>query len=169
MTLQIGTEAPGFELEPLGVPGVPDPSLLSLGTLLARGPLLLIFAKSSCPTCQWCLPLLDRLHRGYGDRGASAALVLQDTESQARWFGRESQLTMPVLVEPEPYRVSEAYGVRFVPTSYFIGTDGRVELAIESFERESFKEVNARMARASGQPAVLLFGPNEGIPAFRPG
>ncbi len=169
MTLRPGAEAPDFELELLGEAGVAQVERRSLDELLAEGPLLLIFAKSSCPTCQWCLPLLDRLHRNYGGAGGSVALVLQDTESQARWFQQDSQLSMPVLRESEPYPVSESYQVRFVPTSYLLNREGVVQLAIESFERESFKEVNARLAGAAGRPVEPLFQPSEGIPAFRPG
>ncbi len=169
MTLRPGAEAPDFELELLGEPDVPGAGRRSLGQLLAEGPLLLIFAKSSCPTCQWCLPLLDRMHRNYGGGGVSVAAILQDSESQARWFQQDSQLSMPVLREAEPYPVSEAYEVRFVPTSYYVSPEGVIEVSIESFERESFKDVNARLAGTAGKPVEPLFHPSEGIPAFRPG
>src|ERR1700689_4367421 len=39
---------------------------LSLAETLKRGPVLAAFFKVSCPTCQFTMPFLERLHQKYG-------------------------------------------------------------------------------------------------------
>ncbi len=167
MTLGTGAEAPLFELEETRPEG--REARCDLQGLLARGPALVIFAKSSCPTCQWCLPLLDRLHQNYGQQGASVVLVLQDSVADACRFREDYQIRMPILVEPEPFTVSESYGVEFVPTSFWISADGVIQQTIEAFERLGFEEANRSLAEAAKREVQPLFGAEEGIPAFRPG
>lgn len=167
MTLKRGSKAPGFALELVQPEGENSP--YQIDRKLAQGPAFVIFAKISCPTCQWCLPLLDRLHRRYRQTGASVVLVLQDPTEEAQEFAAEYGLTMPILIDPEPHKVSEDYGIEYVPTSFWINSEGVIDEVIEAFEREAFNKINRKLAVAAGLEPRPLFEPDAGIPAFRPG
>ena len=54
--LNPGTVAPDFTLQAM------DGKRFSLFETLDQGPVLAVFFKISCPTCQYALPFLQRLH-----------------------------------------------------------------------------------------------------------
>ena len=59
--LSAGTRAPQFEL-----PLIEGGAEFSLESARARGPVLLVFFKISCPVCQYALPFFERLYRAHG-------------------------------------------------------------------------------------------------------
>jgi peroxiredoxin len=59
VALDTGETAPDFSLQAM------DGNLFSLKDALARGPVVAVFFKISCPTCQYALPFLERLHKGF--------------------------------------------------------------------------------------------------------
>jgi peroxiredoxin len=63
-----GTKAPEFELKSL------DGRKVVLSDALARGAVVLAFFKVSCPTCQYALPFLERLHKAYSGAQESRGL-----------------------------------------------------------------------------------------------
>ena len=136
---------------------------------LARGPVLLMFVKVGCPTCEYSLPLIDRIFRNYPQSSVSMVVVAQERESGARRLIREGDLHLTVGLDSSPHSIGESYGVSYVPTFFYIRPDGTLKNAIESFAREELKEINAKIAQ-EGEVAVLpFFSPDEGVPAFRPG
>ena len=55
--LAAGTKVPDVELKTM------DGKKFSLQAQLARGPVVVVFFKVSCPTCQYVLPMFERLHQ----------------------------------------------------------------------------------------------------------
>ena len=169
MVIQKGSKAPDFDLPELLAEAESGAGARGrLRDFLARGPALLIFVKESCPTCEYALPLLDRLGN-YPGSPVSILTIAQETSAGASRMVRNWGIRMPVYLDASPYPVSEEYGLSFVPTICYIGPDGRVEEIIESFAREPLKEINSQLAAAAGVDPLPLFAPDEGIPAFRPG
>ena len=68
-----------------------------------------------------------------------------------------------------PYDVSNAYGIRVVPTMYMIGPEGIVLDAVESWDRDGYGRVARRMAELVGTTPADLSGVTAGLPVFRPG
>src|SRR5438552_14736351 len=66
-----GTKAPEFELKAL------DGERFSLNEELAGAPVVLVFFKVSCPTCQYALPFFERLYKAYGHKGVALVGVSQ--------------------------------------------------------------------------------------------
>ena len=129
----------------------------------------MMFVKVGCPTCEYSLPLIDRIFRNYPQSSVSMVVVAQERESGARRLIREGDLHLTVGLDSSPHSIGESYGVSYVPTFFYIRPDGTLENAIESFAREELKEINAKIAQ-EGEVAVLpFFSPDEGVPAFRPG
>jgi thiol-disulfide isomerase/thioredoxin len=128
---------------------------------------LLAFFKSSCPTCKWALPWIQRLHESARDAGLRVVAVAEDDSSVARALVEELSLTFPVGVESEPWALSEAYGLSTVPTFFLVDEGGVVEMASPGFSRDDLLECARRAAEAAGVPAPKPFP--EDLPAFRPG
>ena len=173
-TLKPGDRAPDFQLPVLDHQTRSrhlreELNQVSLPDLLMPGPSLLVFVKESCPTCQYALPLLDRIYQNYPGSKASVYVIAQE-EGPVAWRMVESlNLQTPVLLDWAPYPVSEQYGLVFVPTLFYVNRDREIENVAESFQREELNAVNQKIGEFSGCPVLPLFKEAEGVPAFRPG
>ena len=118
--LATGTKAPDFELRTL------DGKPFSLNDKLARGPVVLAFFKVSCPTCQYALPFLERLHKAYGHNGVTLVGVSQNDAGDTGAFNKEFGITFPMLLDDtRSYPASNAYGLTNVPSIFWSGAGWR--------------------------------------------
>jgi peroxiredoxin len=154
-----GSTAPGFTL-----PDLDDRHVVFDPT--GPGHKALVFYKSDCAGCQFSLPLFDRLHsRLHG--GSEVYAVAQDTPRIAREFAQTRSLTVPQLVDAEPYTVSRAYHLQHVPTLFVIDPEGRIVIASAAFVREQVERAAGLLA--AGHGPVSLFDSAEDIPQIKPG
>ncbi len=161
--LDAGASAPPFTLKDADGKGY------SLSESLKQGPVLLAFFKVSCPTSQLTLGFLERLHQAI--RGNTAVRLWGISQNDAREtiaFAREYGLSFPMLLDEEPYPVSNDYGLTCTPTLFLIRPDGNVQLSSAGFVRRDVEEVAAEFSRRTGQ-TIPVFLPGESIPDFKPG
>jgi peroxiredoxin len=162
--LATGAEAPGFESKTL------DGKPFSLSDALAREPVVLVFFKVSCPTCQYALPFYERLYKAYGHRGVTLVGVSQNDAKETAAFNREFGVTFPVLLDDSrSYLASNAYGLTNVPTIFWIAQDGEIEVASVGWLKADFEEINRRMAEAGKTAPAAVFKPGEDVRDFRAG
>ena len=161
--LKPGTQAPAFTLA--GMDGRPHSFLEAL----ARGPLLVAFFKVSCPTCQYTLPFLERMCQQFRERGVQVWGVSQDESRDSRSFAKEFGVTFPVLIDDHPYEVSDAYGIRYVPTLFLINTQGRIEMTTDGFDKKDLLAIQHWLAKHLSTKPPTLFLPTERVPEFKPG
>jgi peroxiredoxin len=159
-----GTKAPEFELRTL------DGKPFSLSDALARGPVVLAFFKVSCPTCQYALPLYERLHKAYPNRGVTLVGVSQNNAQDTVAFNQEFGITFPVLLDDSrSYLASNAYGLTNVPTIFWIAQDGEIEVSSVGWLKADFEEINRRIAEASKIAPAVIFKAGEDVRDFRAG
>ena len=162
--LTTGTKAPVFELKAL------DGKRFSLNDELARGPVVLVFFKVSCPTCQYALPFFERLYKAYGHKGVTLVGVSQNDAKETAAFNKEFGITFPVLLDDiHSYPASNAYGLTNVPTIFWIAQDGEIEVSSVGWLKADFEEINRRMAEAGKIAPAVLFKPGEEVRDFRAG
>jgi len=162
--LATGTKAPDFELKTL------DRKRFSLHAELARGPVVLVFFKVSCPTCQYALPFFERLYKAYGHKGVTLVGVSQNDAKDTTAFNREFGITFPtVLDDTRSYPASNAYGLTNVPTIFWIAQDGEIEVSSVGWVKADFEEINRRMAEAGKIAPAAVFQPGEDVRDFRAG
>jgi len=162
--LAVGTKAPGFELK------ATDGKRFSLADELARGPVALAFFKVSCPTCQYALPLLERLHRAYGQKGVALVGVSQNDAKETAAFIKEFGITFPVLLDDtRSYPASNAYGLTNVPTLFWVAQDGEIEISSVGWLKADFDQINRKMAEAGKAAPAVVFKPGEDVRDFRAG
>jgi peroxiredoxin len=161
--LATGKRAPDFSLRNL------DGRNFSLTEALTRGPVLVAFFKVSCPTCQYALPFLERLHKAYAN-GVSIVGVSQNDAKETAKFVKEFGVTFSVLLdEVGKYPASNAYGLTNVPTIFWIAQDGEIEVSSVGWIKADFEQINRKLAEAGkGAPAVV-FKPGEDVRDFRAG
>jgi len=162
--LTTGTKAPQFELPAM------DGSWFSLEKALARGPVLAVFFKISCPVCQYALPFFQRIFKAYGGGNLSIVAVSQNDKQETAEFIRRYGITFPVLLDDtHTFPVSNAYGLTNVPSIFWIAQDGEIEISSVGWSRQDFEEMARKAASAAEKPPVPLFQPTEQIPDFRAG
>jgi len=162
--LAVGAKAPDFTLKTL------DGKLFSLGEELGRGPVVVVFFKVSCPTCQYALPFFERLHKAYKNKGISLVGVSQNDAKDTAAFMKEFGITFPVLLDDtHSYSASNAYGLTNVPTIFWIGQDGEIEVSSVGWLKADFEEINRKLAEAGKSAPAAMFRPGEEVRDFRAG
>ena len=155
--LQAADPAPDFQL-PLLTGG-----LWKLSEELRQGPVLLAFFKISCPACQLTFPYLQRLADSR-HRGAPRVIAIsQDNADDTTDFQRRFGVSMPTLIEnSRTWTTSNAYGIASVPSLFLIGEGGVISRSSEGFHR-------AELEKLAELFAVPIFGPEDRVPAMKPG
>ena len=162
MPLPVGADAPPFRL----VDG--DGAPRSLSDLTAAGPALLVFFKTSCPTCRLALPVVAELERRYGDVVPVVAVTQTAMATTRPWLGEQGFAGVVLDDERSQFAVSRAYEVGTVPTLVLVEA-GRVAATSEAWDRDRMNAWARDLAARSGREAVPVSTDGDGRPAFRPG
>ena len=161
--LATGNMAPEFSLKSL------DQKEYSLRALLERGPVVAAFFKISCPVCQFTFPFLQRLHQRYGSSGVTVLGVSQDDARATKGFASEYGVTFPLVLDPDGYAVSNAYGLTNVPTIFLIESGGKVKVSSVGFDKKDLETIASELAERRKIALTPLFRPDEVVPANKPG
>lgn len=162
--LAAGAKAPEFDLKTL------DGKRFSLRDALTKGPVVLAFFKVSCPTCQYALPFLERLHKAYGDKGVSIVGVSQNDAKETAAFMKEFGVTFPMAFDDQGrYPASNAYGLTNVPSVFWVAEDGEIEISSVGWVKADFENINRKMAEAGKLAPAVVFAPGEEVRDYRAG
>jgi peroxiredoxin len=162
--LEAGKQAPQFELPAM------DASTFSLQEALARGPVLAVFFKISCPVCQYALPYYERVYKAYGKGKLSIVGISENEKKDTADFMKKYGLTFPMLLDDtSTYPASNAYGLTNVPSTFWISQDGDIEISSVGWSRQDFEQMVKRAAAVNGEPVQPVFQPAEQIADFRAG
>jgi peroxiredoxin len=140
-----------------------DGTETALAEAWARGPALVMVGHGDCDTTRFTLPYVERVHRGRAN-GGSVLAVLQDEPGEARAMAERLGLTLPVLLDRDPYPLGSALGLRMVPVVFLVEAGGRVDRVSEAFRRDDLEGFAARLG-LSGP----LFRAEDRAPGLRPG
>ncbi len=124
---------------------------------------LVMVGHSDCETSRLMLDVLERLHRRRR-RPVAVTAILQDEPEDARALTDELGLTLPLVLDRDPYPLTAPLGLTGVPVTFLIAPDGGVREFMEAFRRTDVE----RLAVLLGVPEPL-FDPGETVPALRPG
>ena len=163
MTIEAGARAPDFSLRGI------DGDTYTLSDAVSRGPLLLVFFKTTCATCDLALPYINRLLDAYPGDGWSLWAVAQDPPADASRYASIFGMTYPVLPDVDGYAASKAYDPPATPTLFLIGRRGDVVQGTAGFSKADLNSLAAALAeRLASAPAVVAPA-GDGNPDFKPG
>jgi peroxiredoxin len=153
--LDSGSRAPAYRLSRL------EGGEVTLAELTARGRVLLVFFKVTCPVCQLTVPFLERL-RASGNLAICG--ISQNDAADTREFNSYFGATYSTLLDSEDqdFAVSNQYGISSVPTMFLVEPDGVVSRVIEGWNR---KDMEGLAAAAE----MTLFRPEDNVPAWKAG
>jgi hypothetical protein len=135
------------------------------GSTEDRASRAVMFFKVTCPTCQLAAPVAERLHRAFPGRFVA---VGQDPREKLDQFSVDLATSFRAVPDQSPYPVSNAYGIRTVPTLFVLDGD-RVVDVVESWDRDGWNRAGARLGALVGVPAEAMSWEGDGLPPFRPG
>lgn len=141
-----GHDAPGFTLVDL------QGKKISLSQY--RGKAVLInFWATWCAPCKIEMPWFVALHKQYAPDGFEILGVSEDdssvTRAQLIKFGQEQKIDYPLLRGTDA--VSRKYGgVEFLPTSFYVGRNGKVVAESAGLISKNEVEANIKKALATG-------------------
>jgi peroxiredoxin len=142
--------------------------LNKLSEQLEESPVLLIFFKHDCPTCEFTLPYLERIYSRYGDSKAVTWAVAQDSEKEAAEFADKYGLSYKVLVDRSPYEVSRKFDFNIVLAVILLDRDGSEILRFIGFQKAELEKLNYILAGLDNGTKPL-FTASEDVPAVKPG
>jgi peroxiredoxin len=153
--LDPGARAPGFRLSRL------EGGEATLAEIVARGRVLLVFFKVTCPVCQMTLPFLERMHAS-GTLGICA--ISQNDARDTREFNRSFGVSIPTLLdsEDEDFPASNAYGIGSVPTMFLVEGDGNISRVTEGWSKQDMEALGATAG-------ITVFRADEDVPAWKAG
>jgi peroxiredoxin len=162
--LTVATAAPDFTLKST------EGKQFSLKDALAHGPVVLAFFKISCPVCQYALPFLERIYQAHQGKGVTIVGISQDKQRDTLSFMKEFGVTFPVLLDDtNSYPVSNAFGLTNVPTVFWIGQEGQIEISSVGWSRKDIEVIHRKITDLNHSGAIPLFKPGEEIRDFRAG
>lgn len=132
----------------------------------ANGPRAVVFYKVTCPTCQMAAPPLGEFARTYDGHVVG---IGQDPPEKLGAFEQAYDMRLGSVSDAPPYDLSNAYGVRTVPTTFLLDGDGTVMDVVESWDRDGLNALAGRLAEMIGSPYRSVSEPSDGLPPFRPG
>ena len=163
MTIEAGATAPDFSLRGI------DGETYALSDALSRGPVVLVFFKTTCGTCDLAFPYVNRLLDAYPGDGWSLWAVAQDPPAEAGRYASTFGMTYPVLPDADGYAVSKAYDPPATPTLFLIDRRGDVVQETAGFSKADLNSLAAALAeRLAAEPAVIAPA-GDGNPDFKPG
>jgi peroxiredoxin len=141
-----GKRAPEFSLRTI------EGKKLSLSDYKGKA-VLINFWATWCAPCKIEMPWLVALRSQYAPQGFEILGVSEDDADTPRAklakFGQEQHLNYPLLVGDDA--VSRKYGgVEFLPTSYFVGRDGKVVAETAGLVSKDEVEASIKKALAAG-------------------
>ncbi len=163
MPVEVGARAPDFSLKGT------DGESYTLAAALAHGPVLLVFFKTTCGTCDLAFPYINRLRESYPGDGWSLWAVAQDPPEDAVRYAAAYGITYPVLPDADGYTASKAYDPPATPTLYLIDRAGRIPQQSAGFHKAERNSLSAGLAGRLGLKPVAIAAADDGNPDFKPG
>ncbi|MEM4273327.1 MAG: TlpA disulfide reductase family protein [Candidatus Caldarchaeum sp.] len=120
-----GRQAPDFTLEVIDERGLTG-EMFTLSSLRGR-PVLLDFVFEWCPHCNNMAPIMERLHKEFGDRVAFVTVMgsQRTTPEKSAEFIAKHGISWTAVYDPE-MTVFRDFRVTGTPTYVFIRPDGRI-------------------------------------------
>lgn len=114
---QARKEAPAFSLKNL------EGKQVTLKEFSGR-PLLLFFWATWCPACKEDIPLLEKFfEKNRGQFEILTVAIDGEKENRVKNVVKDIRLTLPVLLDKKE-SLARTYGVRMIPTAFFINGEG---------------------------------------------
>ena len=129
MELRIGDQAPPLALTDTGE------KVYAIEENPTKGHLI-VFWSIFCEPCKEEMPVIQRLHEEYADKGLEVLAVAMDGDdmrTSLKWLAKQQKYTFRILLDElddqEDFVAADPYGVGGTPTIYMLKPGGVVSFA----------------------------------------
>jgi thiol-disulfide isomerase/thioredoxin len=160
----VGVLEPGASFPPITLndaKGAPLPK--------SEGETLYVVFKTTCPTCEFTWPYLERLRQSAGPTGLRIVAISQDPPDKAAAFNARLGSRVETAFDLQPWPASNRLGVDTVPSFFRVTANGKLAEKTIGFSRDRMEGLAERAAAAAGKPYQKLFHPGEQIPSTKAG
>ncbi|HXA52174.1 MAG TPA: TlpA disulfide reductase family protein [Candidatus Acidoferrum sp.] len=120
--IQEGATAPAFNLENIAGEHV------ALKDLQSKGLVLVNFWATWCSLCKAEVPILNKVHQDFGNKGLSVVgVAVEDRKDMVTTYRKRHEMAYPVLLDTSG-DVSKEYGLFALPMTVLIDRKGTVVL-----------------------------------------
>jgi thiol-disulfide isomerase/thioredoxin len=125
---------------------MPDLSGQDVDLEALRGKVVLVdFWASWCGPCKQEMPVLESLHQKYAGDGLVIVGVNIDTNvKKMNSFLEGSPVSFRIVHDPK-IEIAQRYEPATMPSSYFIGRDGKLKHVHEGFRKKDAAEIDKRI------------------------
>lgn len=162
-TVAPGDRAPAFRLP------ASDGTPRSLADLSTGEPTLLVFFKTTCPTCKMALPVYGEMALRYGDALPVVAVSQDPMLVTVPWLASHGFGGLALDDTSDRYAVSGAFGIRSVPTGVLVDREGVVSQVVVGWDRAAMNSLAAHLGALTGRSAQPVSTPADGRPPQKPG
>ncbi|WP_143414487.1 TlpA disulfide reductase family protein [Halobacillus massiliensis] len=120
--LSVGEHAPDVELQTM------EGEAVKLSDLRGKK-VILNFWATWCPPCKEEMPEMEKFHQEYSDEVEVIAVNVTGSENEPEDvynYVTSNNYTFPIWMDYQ-LEANDAFQIISIPTTYFIGTDGRVQ------------------------------------------
>ena len=106
------------------------------------------FWASWCKPCRKSFPFMNSLNARYGKKGLKVIAINLDTDkAAAKKFLKKNPAKFTIAYDPGN-KVSEAYGLRVMPTSFLIDRKGNIVNVHKGFKKKHTKKLEQKIVQA---------------------
>jgi thiol-disulfide isomerase/thioredoxin len=111
-----------------------------------RGKVVLVdFWASWCAPCRQEMPVLEGLHEKYAEQGlVVVGINIDNSKKKMDKFLKGFPVTFRIIHDPK-ITVAQRYEPSTMPTSYFIGRDGKLRYVHEGFRKKDAEGIETRI------------------------
>jgi thiol-disulfide isomerase/thioredoxin len=126
--LKLNDPAPLFSLHDLTGKEFSLGDVVGAGSTKKGSGVIVSFFASWCPPCRIELPIMNSLVSELRSKGITVVLidVKEDLETVKELL-KELQVDQPIVLRDADGKTGEKYELRFLPTTFFIGADGKLK------------------------------------------
>lgn len=125
--LKVNAPAPFFSLPDANQKELSLREIVGTGSKEKSSGVVLSFFASWCIQCRNELPVLNSLVDELNSKGIKVVIIgVRENFDRIESLLAELNVDKPVVLSDRQGSVTEAYQVRFLPTTFFIGSDGKV-------------------------------------------
>jgi cytochrome c biogenesis protein CcmG/thiol:disulfide interchange protein DsbE len=119
-TVSEDDKAPALTLQGL------DGESFDLEAVVAENKVVMVnFWATWCGPCKIEMPQFEDFYERYGTRGLEILAITQEDRETVEEFLSTRSFSFPILLDPGG-SVSDLYGVSALPTTFLVGTDGKI-------------------------------------------
>ena len=125
--LKLNEPAPLFSLQEVNEKDFTLGDVVGAGSTKKGNGVIVSFFASWCPPCRQELPIMNSLVNEFRGKGITVVLInVKESLDTVKVLLKELQVDQPVVLRDADGKTGEKYEIRFLPTTFFIGADGKL-------------------------------------------